>query len=297
MPAARTTLDYSRTFTPEEMAQVTRGFIAQGMEQKWCAYFEDGVFRIHRSWTGFELFRLHLMPDVQTAKKSQGVPWRVVRVEFNRHPEQCTMPERDALGVLHNLMENLLCFGEAPPVDPLAQALEVLAQPNYLGSVQVVQGLVKPLLDAVLEQGSTAEEVEEPNARVHQATQRIVAAMTDDPAYTRIPWHSRAQLGEALVDAMQLVVEDEPELGLADIVALAIEEVIVAARRLKPKGHIDFEGDTDDDTDESGEGSARAVWAERLEALGQFVVAIFLGTHVVSHPGKALEDVLQGLLT
>ena len=291
MPAARTTLDYSRTFTPGEMAQVTRGFIAQAMEQKWCAYFEDGVFRIHRSWTGFEYFRLHLMPDVQTAKKSQGVPWRVVQVEFNRHPEQCTMPERDALGVLHNLMENLLCFGEAPPVDPLAQALEALAQPNYLGSVQVVQGLVKPLLDAVLEQGSVDVDDAEASLRLQQASQRIVAAMTDDPAYTRLPWHSREQLGEELVQAMQLPVEDEPELTLAEIVALALERVIAAAMRLRPGGT----GDVDDDIDESGEDAAQSTWAERLEALGQFVVAVFLGTQVLSHRGKALGDVVKDL--
>ena len=95
---------------------------------------------------------------------------------------------------------------------------------------------------------------------------------------------------------MQLVVEDEPDHGLADIVALAIEEMIMAARTLKPKGNVDLEGDADDDTDESGEESARSIWAERLEALGQFVVAVFLGTHVVSHPGKPLEVVVEELL-
>jgi hypothetical protein len=91
--------------------------------------------------------------------------------------------------------------------------------------------------------------------------------------------------------------EDEPDLGLADFGALAIEQVIVAARTLKPKRNVDLEDDADDDTDEAGAESAQSIWAERLEALGQFVVAVVLDTPAVSHPGKALENDVGGLLT
>jgi hypothetical protein len=53
MPAKRTVLNFQRIFTQEETAKLVHGFIAQAMEKKWCSYFEDGVLRIHRSWSGF----------------------------------------------------------------------------------------------------------------------------------------------------------------------------------------------------------------------------------------------------
>jgi 8-oxo-dGTP pyrophosphatase MutT (NUDIX family) len=108
MPAARTLLPYHRAFEPAEMAQLIRGFIPKAMEQKWFAYFEDGTLRIHRSWTGFEAYRLHLTP----MKEEKG-HWSVIKTEFNRHPGQMLVDDREALTNLHDLVEELLLrYGE-----------------------------------------------------------------------------------------------------------------------------------------------------------------------------------------
>ena len=95
MPAHRTQLDYQRVFAPPEMAQLLWGQTAQTMEDKWCPRFEDGVLHLHRSWTGYEIYRLHLMPCA--AKTGH---WEVVLTELNRHPDQCTLTEAEALEAL-----------------------------------------------------------------------------------------------------------------------------------------------------------------------------------------------------
>jgi len=260
MPAKRTTLGFSRVFTPEEMAQVVRGFLSQVMEQKWCAYFEDGVLRLHRSWTGIEVFRLHFMP----CKDKKG-HWQVAKTEFNRHPEQCTLSEREAqegLGLW--IRDYLLNYGEEPAMDGFALALMEAGKPNYLGSPRVLHGLLRPWMDAVenLRKGGD-------RAALQGCTQEIVAAMTSSPAYTRMPWHSREQLGQTLIVAMNLQEDPQGRVPLAALVEQALDRVQVVAQEMNSP--------------------------EKLELLAQFVVQVFLGTHTLSHPGKTLDDMVLAL--
>lgn len=275
MPATRCELNFQASFTPSEMAKVLRGFLSQVMEQKWCAYFEDGVLRIHRSMSGFEIFRLHLAP--LPGKKGH---WSVVRTEFNRHPGQCTLTERESLEGLHTLIDSfLLNFGEAPASDGFAQGLMLATQPNYLGKPAVVQVLVKAFLDAVVEDAMNVDD----EAAPEQAARQLLAAMTDDPRYTRMPWHSREQLGVVLIDCMVLTDPDQ-ELAFEEVLAKALEQVRAAAVELSR--HIQAD---------SPEAEFSA-WLHRLGVLGDYVVAVFLGTHTLSHPGQTLEHLVRTLV-
>jgi 8-oxo-dGTP pyrophosphatase MutT (NUDIX family) len=275
MPARRKQIDFKRVFSPQQMAQVVRGFISQVMEQKWCAYFEDGVLRLHRSWTGIEVFRLHFMPC-----KSRKGHWELVTTELNRHPVQCPFDEQEALeGLGLWIRDFLLNYGEEPAMDGFALALMQANKSNYLGSPRVLQGLFKPFMDTAfdhvfLEEMSTAD--------LDRFTRNIIAAMTDDPDYTRMPWHSREQLGAALIGAFNLCEDPQGRASLSMLVEQALASVLEAIKKLTPA---------------SGYGEeAMAKWIERLEALGHFVIQVFLGTHQLSHPGMSLDNLVDQLV-
>lgn len=272
MPGQRTSIDFQRVFSPQEMAQVVRGFISQVMEQKWCAYFEDGVLSLHRSWTGFEIYRLHLMPS-----KSKKGHWEVVKTELNRHPGQCTFDEREALqGLGYWIRDYLLNFGEEPAVDGFAQALMEASKPNYLGSPRVLQDLFKPFLDATVD---TLVAADPGVCDLDRCSRNIIVAMTDDPAFTRMPWHDREQLGAALIKAFDLSEDAQGRASLAMLVEQTLVKVQEAIESLAPA---------------SGHGQeTMAQWVEHLEDLGHFLIQVFLGTHQLSHPGMSFKDLLD----
>lgn len=271
LPARRTTLRYERSFTPEEMAHVARGFVPTMMEQKWFAYLEDGVLHFHRSWTGLEIYRLHLEPEPGKAGH-----WRVREVEVNRHPGQYEpIDGLDELEVLGNLVEEMLLrFGEEPEVDGFVQAVLALGQPNYLGKPPVVEGLVNGFFQALLKTLQATDSHEE----LEVEKQRIVAAMTDDPDYTRMPWHSREQLGVELIHRMNLDPARCEGQSLAFVVSDAldavIEEVFQLARDIEADEHAQWE-------------------REGLETMGRmarFVVSTFLGTASLGFRNETLRD-------
>ena len=163
-------------------------------------------------------------------------------------------------------------------VDGFALALMEANKPNYLGSPRVLQGLFKPFMDAAfdhvfLEEMSTAD--------LDRFTRNIISAMTDDPDYTRMPWHSREQLGAALIGAFNLSEDPQGRASLSMLVEQALAAVLEAIKKLTPA---------------SGHGEeAMAEWIERLEALGHFAIQVFLGTHQLSHPGMSLENLVDQL--
>jgi 8-oxo-dGTP pyrophosphatase MutT (NUDIX family) len=143
MPAKRTVLNFQRIFTQEETAKLVHGFIAQAMEQKWCAYFEDGVLRIHRSWSGFEIFRLHMLPS-----QAQKGHWEVVKTELNRHPDQWTQSDRESLASLDSLIQELLVdYVEKPNSDDFSVAAIETLKPTHLGQPRVLQTRFKPFME------------------------------------------------------------------------------------------------------------------------------------------------------
>lgn len=80
MPAARTDLPLALAFSHQDMVGIWRGTQPEAMEEKWFAYFEDNVLHLHRSWTGFCVFRVHFEPTVQG--------WCTTHVEASRHSGQ-----------------------------------------------------------------------------------------------------------------------------------------------------------------------------------------------------------------
>ncbi|MDX2245610.1 MAG: hypothetical protein SF052_02460 [Bacteroidia bacterium] len=63
MPESRAELSLKKSFTPEEFNRLKNGLIPREMEDKWFIFFEDNYLYFHRSWTGFEIFRIELAPQ------------------------------------------------------------------------------------------------------------------------------------------------------------------------------------------------------------------------------------------
>lgn len=63
MPESREPFLLEMDLTPEELERLRQGHIPQEMEDKWFRFFEDGVFYICRSWTGFCIYQIPVSPE------------------------------------------------------------------------------------------------------------------------------------------------------------------------------------------------------------------------------------------
>jgi 8-oxo-dGTP pyrophosphatase MutT (NUDIX family) len=270
LPARRTTLPYQRIFPPAEMALVARGFIPTVQEQKWFVFLEDGVLHFHRSWTGIAIYRLHVAP----VPKKPG-HWQVNLAEVSRHPGQYGITrEEEDLAILRELVDGMLIgFGEEPTVDGLVLAVQAASQPNYLGSPPVVQALVLPCIQVMVDGFSGKAgpmEWERP-------AELLASAMTDHPDYTRMPWHSREQLGEELIRLMSLDPRACEGQNLRFVINQALAAVHATAQRLWEE----FQRDPQAQWEPEGQAA--------FSRLGGFVVAVFMGTAELGFTGLTLR--------
>ena len=40
-----------------EFDRIRMGYVPAQMEQKWFVYFDEGWLHVHRSWTGYEIYK------------------------------------------------------------------------------------------------------------------------------------------------------------------------------------------------------------------------------------------------
>ena len=93
MPEKHDTFVLHRSFNDEEMETLRLGHIPQAMEDKWFWYMEGSTLWMHRSWSGFCIYRIDFKDDDHHI------------VTVNRDPEQyrCTSIEED-IDFLNNLI-------------------------------------------------------------------------------------------------------------------------------------------------------------------------------------------------
>lgn len=59
LPAQREKLSIERTFSEEEYNCLSRGWIPEGMDDKWFIFMEKDILHFHRSWTGFCIYEVY----------------------------------------------------------------------------------------------------------------------------------------------------------------------------------------------------------------------------------------------
>jgi len=80
MPSRIRRLSMNRSFTDGEMSLIRQGVVPREMEDKWFVFFEDDVLHMHRSWTGYCIYR------VRFEHTSQG--WVASEIVINDDPSQ-----------------------------------------------------------------------------------------------------------------------------------------------------------------------------------------------------------------
>lgn len=268
MPERQTVLYPKLWFNPDEMVKIRRGFFPTVMEQKWFLYFTGDRLRMHRSWTGIQIF------DVGFAFDPKGGAY-VTDVVVNRENREYSNTDDDEdLKLLEEIIRyHLLQPLEEPEVDGFVKAMSLAMQPKYLGSPEVVTALVKEVFDVAIR--AIADEATEDD--FVEAVGKVIAAFTDEDAgYTRMPgWHSAEQMGSYV--KKYLIGADQGEC-LAEILGNGMTALIAKLQEI-------LGGFLKDPA---------ANWEEHalvpLNALHQFVVTVLLGTNTVVSPGKTLSD-------
>jgi len=80
MPRLRTRISFDRSFTEAEFERVRQEIMPETMEERWFVVFEDPWLHIGRSWTGFTIFDVRIVPD--------GDRYRIAQVWANRDANQ-----------------------------------------------------------------------------------------------------------------------------------------------------------------------------------------------------------------
>jgi len=275
LPPQQRSLAIDVRLNAAQAERLRRGFIPVAMEQKWFAYYEDNVLYEHRSWTGNLIFVTPFRPD--------GEGLRATRTLVNQDPEQFSVTDaRELRQTVEGLILDLASATDNEDlVDPVLQGFFQAGGPNYLGSTEVVGREVASFLNTLVQHwlrvnqsttGVSDPELLQANARLA----RIFAG--EDPDYTVIgPWNSVEQLGVVVVEAFDL---DKDYCAGENLVFILSEGLAAVARtttawlRAMAKRELDWEREVQ----------------PRLEDLGQFVVAVLMGTNDVLYPGRTLKD-------
>ena len=88
MPEKNESFPLEMDLTPQEFARLRQGHIPREMEDKWFRFFEDGVFYIFRSWTGFCIYQIPVSPE-------GAIRGGIVNRDPDQHKE--TDPGRDGV--------------------------------------------------------------------------------------------------------------------------------------------------------------------------------------------------------
>lgn len=103
LPDLHASLDIHIPITTTEMENVRRGHIPEEMDDRWFIYVdENDTAHIHRSWTGFCIYKIKFKP--------QKEGWAAVHMAANRNPEEYTNTniEHDKDMVKNLLLQHLV---------------------------------------------------------------------------------------------------------------------------------------------------------------------------------------------
>jgi hypothetical protein len=80
LPKLRIQIPFERSFTQHEFSRLSRGFVAQSMEDRWHVFFKDPSLTFVRSWSGFCIYKVRM--------EKTDVDYRVATVFINRDRQQ-----------------------------------------------------------------------------------------------------------------------------------------------------------------------------------------------------------------
>lgn len=113
MPEETESLNFHRIFTSVEIERLRVGLIPRVMEDKWFIYCDNHTLNIHRSWTGFHIYKITMQP-------LEDNTYSVTQAIVNRDPQQNNGFD---LAELIYLVDRVLLGKEAPFPIPMTNTM------------------------------------------------------------------------------------------------------------------------------------------------------------------------------
>jgi 8-oxo-dGTP pyrophosphatase MutT (NUDIX family) len=278
LPLNHTRITLDVRLSKEESENLKLGFVPRMMEQKWFVYFEGSTLYEHRSWTGFCRSQIHFVAD--------GDGLRAIYADVNREERQyqCRDDAQDRADIEGHIWYLAhLTPEDRNAEDPFVAGLKQSLVPNYLGSPEVVQGLLEPLFQAVLDHqvalatGKSARATYEACGEQNTRVARIIAG--EDSAFTPIgTWNSAAQLGALVVKVLDLDQAYYADENLFCILTEGLGRVELKLKEIFAAYQSDPARDLHRDL------------LPRFSELLHFTASVLMGTQSVLFPDRTLKD-------
>lgn len=271
----------SLTFSAPQMHNLRRGFIPIDQSQKWFLWFEHDRLHIHRSWTGIEMF--------EVCFKAAGKEAVAHAARVCRDPELFSGTLEEAREILLDVLRYYASDkAHEPHESAFVRALREAAQPNYLGSPEVMSELLRPFVWGALckelrvrvggvERIPGYEKIDPSDLCALNV--RITAVLCgQDASYHGLePWRTESGLGQAVIHQFGLDVNWYADENLACIVSEGLAAVALQIGQIVAEWAKEEPLDLD------------ALLA-MAGALLSFISSVLLGTHKVLFPDAVLED-------
>jgi ADP-ribosyl-[dinitrogen reductase] hydrolase len=105
MPNECDILDFQRIFSPQELERIRLGLIPREMEDKWFIYYDSDILNIHRSWTGYHMFKIFF-------KCQEDNTYTVTKTIVNRNKAQYNQENNEYDILLVNYLIDRLLLGK-----------------------------------------------------------------------------------------------------------------------------------------------------------------------------------------
>jgi hypothetical protein len=102
MPSLHKQLAFERTYTDTEFQRISLGVIPESMEDKWFVYYEAPWLYLHRSWTGYCIYKIRFEPVDDRVKMAE------VLVSRNPHQYSSIDDEVRDVTLLEMLMNSIV---------------------------------------------------------------------------------------------------------------------------------------------------------------------------------------------
>jgi hypothetical protein len=73
MPQKTRRLSLDLRFTAKEMDVIRHGLVPREMEDKWFVFFENGLLHMHRSWTGYCIYRVQFEAGPDDCRATEAI--------------------------------------------------------------------------------------------------------------------------------------------------------------------------------------------------------------------------------
>lgn len=138
MSARKRKLALDLEYTPAQFARIRLGLLPEQMEDKWFLYFEGDTLHMHRSWTGYENYRVRFVPTIDGGARATQLLVNDDRGQYVGHDDETEANRVEFL--LNVLLAHNGWVPELPPSNEEAESQLALQLWGDIGRALMGQG-------------------------------------------------------------------------------------------------------------------------------------------------------------